>query len=41
MNKLNVSGSMLGYTYPFFLSNNNLSSAYYQYDILAQLLMMS
>lgn len=35
MNKLNVSGSMLGYTYPFFLSNNNLSSAYYQYDIFS------
>ena len=33
MNKMNLSGSMLGYTYPFFLNNSNLSTAYYQYDI--------
>lgn len=33
MIKLNLSGSMLGYICPFYLSNGNLNSAYYQYEI--------
>jgi hypothetical protein len=30
---LNLTGTMIGYQYPFFLNNSNLSEAYYLYQI--------
>lgn len=35
MEKINLSGNMLGMTYPFFLNNGNLNVAHYLYQIVS------